>query len=170
MNTAPGNPLDGDTADRVVWFISQMRERAKMVSPGEESSSPGLSCDSAKGLISRILFYAVIPLGGALPLALISDLPGGFGNCLSRLGVPGRYAAQAWLLARASLPIWSCSVWGLPCLRHCCRSGALLPHLFTLTSAWGRPLDESIGCSGSSLRRGVGTGGIFSVALAVHGP
>ena len=33
-----------------------------------------------------------------------------------------------------SLPIWSCSVWGLPCPPHCCDSGALLPHLFTLTS------------------------------------
>jgi hypothetical protein len=32
-----------------------------------------------------------------------------------------------------SLPIWSCSVWGLPCPLHCCRGGALLPHLFTLT-------------------------------------
>jgi len=33
-----------------------------------------------------------------------------------------------------SSPIWSCSVWGLPC-PHCYqRGGALLPHLFTLTS------------------------------------
>src|SRR5579862_1341952 len=32
-----------------------------------------------------------------------------------------------------SLPIWSCSVWGLPCLAHRYASGALLPHLFTLT-------------------------------------
>jgi hypothetical protein len=32
-----------------------------------------------------------------------------------------------------SLPIWSCSVWGLPCPRHYCCGGALLPHLFTLT-------------------------------------
>ena len=28
--------------------------------------------------------YAVIPLGGALPLALISDLPGGFGHCMEQ--------------------------------------------------------------------------------------
>jgi hypothetical protein len=34
----------------------------------------------------------------------------------------------------SSFPIWSCSVWGLPCLVHCCASGALLPHLFTLTA------------------------------------
>jgi len=36
-------------------------------------------------------------------------------------------------LAHASLPIWSCSVWGLPCRSHYCLRGALLPHLFTLT-------------------------------------
>jgi hypothetical protein len=40
---------------------------------------------------------------------------------VSGTGVPG------------SLPIWSCSVWGLPCPLHYCRGGALLPHLFTLT-------------------------------------
>ncbi len=38
-------------------------------------------------------------------------------------------------LARNSLPIWSCSVWGLPCPAHYCGGGALLPHLFTLTRA-----------------------------------
>ena len=32
-----------------------------------------------------------------------------------------------------SLPIWSCSVWGLPCPGLYSPSGALLPHLFTLT-------------------------------------
>ena len=35
--------------------------------------------------------------------------------------------------AIASLPIWSCSVWGLPCPLPYGSSGALLPHLFTLT-------------------------------------
>jgi len=45
----------------------------------------------------------------------------------------GPMRSAAWLRAAASLPIWSCSVWGLPCLLHYCRSGALLPHLFTLT-------------------------------------
>jgi hypothetical protein len=48
------------------------------------------------------------------------------------------------------LPIWSCSVWGLPCPRHYWRGGALLPHLFTLTPARKGP------------------GGIFSVALSVE--
>src|SRR5215469_3012738 len=35
----------------------------------------------------------------------------------------------------SSLPIWSCSVWGLPCPVHYCAGGALLPHLFTLTAS-----------------------------------
>ena len=114
------------------------------MSPGGEYPSRG-SCDSAREPVSRILFYAVIPLGAALLRTLISDLPGGFGNSSSRLAASGRCAAEAWPLASASLPIWSCSVWGLPCLRPYGRSGALLPHLFTLTTAWGSPLDESIG-------------------------
>src|SRR3984957_21136175 len=42
------------------------------------------------------------------------------------------------------LPIWSCSVWGLPCPRHYCRGGALLPHLFTLTLAL--PLRRYVFC------------------------
>src|SRR5207249_1952821 len=68
---------------------------------------------------------------------------------------------------RSCSPIWSCSVWGLPCLGHRCPSGALLPgaptkgpHLFTLT----RP--------GSRLP-GREPGGMFSVALSVseaYGP
>ena len=113
-----------------------------MASPGRAFTRPGLSLpdkrtrkpNSVQGLNGPI---AVIPLDAALPRTFISDLPGGFSTCSSRLGASGRCAAGAWLLAPASLPIWSCSVWGLPCLRHYCRSGALLPHLFTLTSAWG---------------------------------
>ena len=42
------------------------------------------------------------------------------------------------LAACASLPIWSCSVWGLPCPLPYGSSGALLPHLFTLTSTRGK--------------------------------
>ena len=64
----------------------------------------------------------------------------------------GRYAGARWRVRAPSLPIWSCSVWGLPCGVHCWPSGALLPHLFTLTA----PLTRC--------------GGIFSVALAVFAP
>ena len=49
-----------------------------------------------------------------------------------------------------SFPIWSCSVWGLPCPSHYWPGGALLPHLFTLTTP-DRP-----------------EGGMFSVALSVE--
>src|SRR5262249_39362563 len=50
--------------------------------------------------------------------------PGGF-------SAPSGHASGR---SRNSLPIWSCSVWGLPCPPHYCDGGALLPHLFTLTS------------------------------------
>ncbi len=149
-----------------------------MASPGRAFTRPGLSLpdkrtrkpNSVQGLNGPI---AVIPLDAALPRTFISDLPGGFSTCSSRLGASGRCAAGAWLLAPASLPIWSCSVWGLPCLRHYCRSGALLPHLFTLTSAWGsNSVGFPVDCS-KGLPHAVAApcnGGIFSVALAVHGP
>jgi len=56
---------------------------------------------------------------------------------------------------RNSLPIWSCSVWGLPCPPDYSNGGALLPHLFTLTPA---------------PRYRASKGGIFSVALSVNRP
>src|ERR1035438_5514986 len=101
----------------------------------------------ATGPVSRILSAVagrtIIPLGHAL-LRGSSDLPGG-------CGAPSRHAFPAKpKLHRESLPIWSCSVWGLPCPLHYCSGGALLPHLFTLT-----PARE-------------GRGGIFSVALSVE--
>ena len=65
-----------------------------MASPGRNCSQPGLSSNSARGPVSRILSCAVIPLGAALPRTLISDLPGGFGTSLSRLSASGRCAAE----------------------------------------------------------------------------
>jgi len=50
------------------------------------------------------------------------------------LVAPGRYAFAAEEMPCESLPIWSCSVWGLPC-RDCYQPrGGLLPHPFTLTA------------------------------------
>ena len=60
-----------------------------------------------------------------LPLARTSSQP-------KRDG-PSR--ADAWERRSGSLPIWSCSVWGLPCRLHYCKRGGLLPHPFTLTAA-----------------------------------
>ena len=45
----------------------------------------------------------------------------------------GTFPQPKLSLRTGSLPIWSCSVWGLPCPLHYCGGGALLPHLFTLT-------------------------------------
>jgi len=124
----------------------------KMASPGR--ISPGRGCLdaaelSAKGPVSRILSCAVIPLGAASPRTLISDLPGGFGHCMEPPERAGPTRNAAWLPANASLPIWSCSVWGLPCLRRYRRSGALLPHHFTLTPAGGLAVQANLhGVSG----------------------
>src|ERR1035441_4923149 len=52
---------------------------------------------------------------------------------LSCLGASGRYAQARSRVRTRSLPIWSCSVWGLPCGVPYGTSGALLPHHFTLT-------------------------------------
>jgi len=73
-----------------------------------------------------------------------------FTGRLTEAAAPGRRVPA---LLPDSFPIWSCSVWGLPCLRRYRRSGALLPHLFTLTLNLSRD-----------------AGGIFSVALAVPEP
>ena len=55
---------------------------------------------------------------------------------------------------RNSLPIWSCSVWGLPCPPHDCGGGALLPHLFTLTPRIRRCTRRYVFC-GTSRRPGL---------------
>jgi hypothetical protein len=76
-----------------------------------------------------------------------SDLPGGFPPSRrtgigTRVSAPSQHASAARVWPSDSLPIWSCSVWGLPCHRLYRRRGALLPHLFTLTpvcSLWHWP-------------------------------
>jgi len=71
---------------------------------------------------------AIIRLGGASPRRS-SDLPGRLADRASPR--PAQLAPRG-----ISVPIWSCSVWGLPCNAHYWTPGALLPHLFTLTP-WG---------------------------------
>jgi hypothetical protein len=71
--------------------------------------------------VSRILFKAkgpatIIPLGAPL-LTRSSDLPGGCGNRSTHLKRAGPARNHGLGLAADSLPIWSCSVWGLPCPR-----------------------------------------------------
>jgi hypothetical protein len=97
---------------------------------------PGPRC---KQPVSRILSRTAIPLGDTL-LHRSSNLPGGFRRAWAcaqsrnprwRAG-PARTRSRSGRAANF-LPIWSCSVWGLPCPRRYRRGGALLPHLFTLT-------------------------------------
>ncbi len=74
-----------------------------MVSPGRFSSGRGCRLSPSRLVSARSSrfgkrtrkpnsVYAVIPLGEALPLALISDLPGGSGD--SRAALPHRADAQ----------------------------------------------------------------------------
>jgi hypothetical protein len=129
------------------------REKRKIESPRNRFPIAGATCDA--GLISRILYgvtaVTVIPLGRS-SLNGSSDLPESLAH---RAGTHGFFprvpqtACACFALApgssrtaltaahpahRHSFPIWSCSVWGLPCPVHYCPGGALLPHLFTLTS------------------------------------
>ena len=57
-----------------------------------------------------------------------------------------------------TVPIRSCSRWGLPCRRRCRWRGALLPHRFTLACPATPPAKR---------RARAGEGGLFSVALSL---
>ena len=121
---------------------------------------------SAKGPVSRILSCAVIPLGAALPRTLISDLPGGFGNCLSRLGAPGRCATppDSWRRFPPYLVLLRVGFTLPPALptERCALAAPFHPY----PGAGGSKLSPG---SPSKLNRRGSRGGIFSVALAVHG-
>jgi hypothetical protein len=89
--------------------------------------------------ISRILSRTAIPLDAALLPTFISDLPGGF-RCgglrhgRAHVGAPGRHAtAGNWASLRSPslFGLAPCGVYPASALYS--GSGALLPHLFTLT-------------------------------------
>jgi len=145
---------------------------AKMVNPGRVF--PGRGCRySAKGPISRILSCAVIPLGAALPRTLISDLPGGFGNCIEPPGRIGPMRNAAWL--EQALP----SLFGLaPCgvyldpgpyrRERCALTAPFHPYP---SGSPGRKSEPFRRLRMPKARKQRGSrGGIFSVALAVHEP
>jgi hypothetical protein len=94
-------------------------------------SSSNLRATSDAGPISRILYGVAAADGHSSRPAIAGRLQ----RPTRRLGAPSRHALQTACAVSSSLPIWSCSVWGLPCPVHCCPGGALLPHLFTLTSS-----------------------------------
>ena len=88
-------------------------------------------------VLSRLAAGMTIHLGRPLPDAS-RDLPG------RRRGEP------AWAIARPTVPMRSCSRWGLPCRPRCRGRGALLPHPFTLAASE--------------------RGGLLSVALSLGSP
>ena len=131
----------------------------------EEPIPRGRHCHSAEGPVSRILSCAVIPLGGALPLALISDLPGGFGNCSSRLVASGRCASPLGS-SRCFPPYLVLLRVGFTTPRPHSLSGRSY-HFTHLPRRRGRKLINQQVAPGRP--SGGSRGGIFSVALAVHG-
>jgi len=122
--------------------------------------------NSAKGPISRILSCAVIPLGAALPRTLISDLPGGFGNCLSRLNASGRCVAPpgSWRKLPSLFGLAPCGVYPAPGFT----AGAVRSYrtIHPYLGGTGRPGVPEEPFRRPSRKRG-SRGGIFSVALAV---
>src|SRR5580700_5969188 len=94
---------------------------------------PGKSTVSAlvlsAGPVSRILSAGLLPQDGHSSGPRITAR---LKRPTRRFDAPSRHVLPGE--PGRSLPIWSCSVWGLPCPLHYCRGGALLPHLFTLTS------------------------------------
>ena len=130
----------------------------------ERSRRRDPSLYSAKGPVSRILFYAVIPLGATLPPTLISDLPGGFdssrGARVNRLNASGRYATPR--VHSRAFP----SLFGLaPC-------GVYPASVITAGAVRSyrtfSPLPRAVAPDPETWDRH--RGGIFSVALAVYGP
>ena len=168
----------------------------EMVSPGRKPLPAGavvVQSNSAKGPVSRILSCAVIPLGAALPRTLISDLPGGFGDCIeqpekaprhakSRLGASGRCAAPFWLLKGCFPPYLVLLRVGFtlpPALQsgRCALTAPFHPYpgagMIATTGRTGLgiavPGWPSTGSVKRARKRG-SRGGIFSVALAVCRP
>ncbi len=119
--------------------------------------------------------YAVIPQGAALPRTLISDLPGGFDNCWKhpsdedlspgapfRTVLPHRADAQPASGSRPRLPslfgLATCGVYPATAITGCAvRSYRTFSPLPQCTGQLQRAAPRS-------------GGGMFSVALAVHGP
>ena len=111
--------------------------------------------------------YAVIPLDAALPRTFISDLPGGSGHCMEQPFGAGPAPGT-------SLAPSSCFPPYLVLLRvGFTLPPSLLPERCALTAPFhpyrtGRPGLRPSGQLARAEARA--TGGMFSVALAVHGP
>ena len=134
----------------------------------------------ADELVSRILFGVALASRSATIIPLVpasqpgsSDLPEGPSSnatCNHLGGTASEGVALSSTLnepGRLSPPIWSCTTRGFPCLRHCWRSGGLLPHRFTLTFvAFHWKMSQRFFLWYITGNRHAG--GLFSVALSVN--
>jgi len=115
----------------------------KMASPGRETSRPGLSFGAAMQFGKRTYKPNSVVCGHSSRRRVAAGThqrpTRRFRHLLEPSERVGPMRSAAWLQANASPPIWSCSVWGLPCLSLYKLSGALLPHHFTLTPALELP-------------------------------
>jgi hypothetical protein len=145
-----------------------------MASPGRESTRPGLSLvlpsddEISRGNLGfgkRTYKPNSVVCGHSSRRRVAADTHQRPTRRFRRVLEPpervGPMRSAAWLQAGTSLPIWSCSMWGLPRLRPHGRSGALLPHHFTLTpapeqqAASGMPSIESINGRGGGVAEAV---------------
>lgn len=108
--------------------------------------------DDARRSVSRVLSSSEEP-----GRSFVWDTPRGMPHATNPSSGAGEPLKSSQISAA---PIRSCSRWGLPCLPCCQRSGALLPHRFTLTfsSVPWFPM------------RHRPEGGLFSVALSLRSP
>jgi len=158
----------------------------KWPAPAGKRSRLGLSSCKAirqEDPVSRILSCAVIPLDAASPRTFISDLPGGFDKSSSRLAASGRCVARpdSWPAPPSLFGLAPCGVY--PALGVTAEAVRSYRTISPLPWRWSSRNGERGRKTGStrvlrfqgrppaSRRRGRGSrGGIFSVALAVHGP
>ncbi len=118
---------------------------AKHDRPPAEATYAASHTQSARRPVSRVL--SALACGTTIHLGRTS-------RCASR-DQPGRQGGNAPAPCGATVPIRSCSRWGLPC-RPCCQErGALLPRRFALTRG---------------LSRDACAGGVISVALSLRSP
>ena len=167
-----GQPRQGVyPAGAVVLLLTAITRRSEPSSFGKRTRKPNS-------------VYAVIPLGAALPRALVSDLPGGSGHCLTPLrrnlspGAPLEQPFGAGPAPCANLAPGP----HIPPYLVLLRVGftmppPLLPERCALTAPFhpypggtGRPGEPVGPFRKPSARKPRGSrGGMFSVALAVHG-
>jgi hypothetical protein len=105
--------------------MDRMDRMSKLKAPAFASEKQGPQIDAEP--VSRILYGVAAVNGHSSRPAIAGQLK----RPTRKFDASSRDVF--WCFHQNSSPIWPCSAWGLPCPGHYCPSGALLPHLFTLT-------------------------------------